>query len=192
MKTIEKRRPMLYRSKLIEPEPARSHSLELARITSRYVIFRPAHDQQTSRHDDFDLFCGVFPEIVVRAKDHSVHLTMSGFTHIDGKSITIIEAQGTVGQLTDFADYNTRTLMGEYSYLLDYISNNLFISKDAWSYESHSKTILEFCPYKISSSKNEHNRTVLEKQMTQPWAEWDRGYCFRSQEDKVLAAMLVL
>lgn len=190
MKTIEKCRPLFqgYRAQTILP--VHSHRLELARMNSRYFIFRSQREQQCSRQDDFDLFCRVFPEIVVRAKDYNVSLVFSGHTSIDGKSVTIIEAQGTIGQLTNFADYNTQTFMAEYGHLLEHINEKLYINNSRFS--NNYNDVLEFCPHRFKTLRTIEKNLVLENNMTNVWAEWELGYCFRNQEDKVLAAMLVL
>lgn len=190
MKTIEKCRPLFqgYRAKTLEP--VHSHRLELARMSSRYFIFRSAREQQWSRQDDFDIFCRVFPEIVKRAADHDVSLAFSGYTAIDGKSKTIIEAQGSIGQLTDFADDNTQTFMEDYDCLLEHINKNLFINNNTGSY--HYNTALEFCPHQIKTLRTIEKNLILENNMSHVWSEWENGYCFRNPDDRTLAAMLIL
>jgi hypothetical protein len=190
MKTIEKCRPLFqgYRAKTIEP--VHSHRVELARMSSRYFIFRSDREQQWSRQDDFDIFCRALPEIVKRAKDYDVSLAFSGYTAIDGKSNTIIEAQGSIGQLTDFADYNTTTLLTEYGLLLDHINKNLIINNNTGSY--HYTTVLKFCPHQIKTLRTIEKNLILENNMSHVWAEWENGYCFRNPDDRMLAAMLIL
>lgn len=187
MKTIEKCCVYTRGSNIFYPK--HSHCIELVRMKSGYTIFRSTKEQIQTRQDDLDLFCRFFPEIVKRAQDTNVEIAFRGYTTINGDSLTIIQAQGTVSNLTKFDNYDTRTFLGEYAHLLDY-STNLYIKTTSLS--THYNNVLEFCPHKISTLRSIEKYQFLKDKMTHPWAEWERGYCFRNEEDKVLAAMLVL
>lgn len=166
------------------------YRLELARIKPPGF-----YDQGLGHKFYFDFYCRFFPEILQRAQDCKVELVYNSYTSINYDTLTVIEAQGSIGKLTSFDDYSTRTFLDQYDSLLKNATRHLFIvsnpNMDAYTDPEFYEAVKEFCPYKVTCKDVQHSRSVLEGQIVHPWSRWENGYRFRNRDDMVLALMLL-